>query len=107
MHVRKGDTVEVISGNYKGTQGRVLKVFKKKQRIIVENVNFVKRATRANPQKNQQGGIREKEAPIHVSNVMLIDPTTKEPTRVINKRLQDGTKVRISKISGEEITIKE
>lgn len=103
MYIRKGDEVIVISGEYKGTKGRVLKVFRKQQRVIVENVNFVKRATRANPQKNQQGGLIEKEAPIHVSNLLLADPKTKKPTRIRHEILGDGKSVRISKKSGEEI----
>lgn len=106
MFIRKGDEVIVISGEDKGTRGKVLKVFPNKKRIIVENVAFVKRATRQNPSKHQQGGLIEKEAPIHVSNVMLVDPGTGEPTRISVKTLGDGTKVRVSKKTGEEIPVK-
>lgn len=88
MHVRKGDQVLIISGDYKDKRGRVLKVFPKKDRVIVEGVNFIKRHTRPS-QKNTQGGIIEKEAPVHVSNVMVILPGKNLPTRVSTKVL-DG-----------------
>ena len=100
MHVVKNDTVKILSGKYKDKTGKVLKVFPKYDRVIVEGVNIIKRHTKPS-QKNQQGGILEKEAPIHVSNVMVIDPKTSEPTRIGYKILEDGTKVRISKKSGE------
>lgn len=100
MHVVKNDTVKILSGKYKDKTGKVLKVFPKNDRVIVEGVNIIKRHTKPS-QKNQQGGIVEKEAPIHVSNVMVIDPKTSEPTRIGYKILDDGTKVRISKKSGE------
>jgi len=105
MKIKKNDTVIVIAGNYKGKTGKVLKVFPDKNRIIVEGVNIRKRHTKPN-QKNPQGGIIEKEAPIHVSNVMIIDPKTNEPTRIGSKIIIDektGKKksVRISKASGE------
>ncbi|OQY29061.1 MAG: 50S ribosomal protein L24 [Candidatus Cloacimonetes bacterium 4572_55] len=103
MHIRRGDRVVVIAGEDKGSEGKVLKVFPHQKRVIVENVSFVRRATRANPSKNQQGGLIEKEAPIHVSNVMLLDPRTGEPTRIYYRRLPNGKKVRISKKSKEEI----
>jgi len=107
MKVRKNDQVIVIAGNYKGKKGKVLKVFPKSQRIIVEGVNFIKRHTRPN-QQNPQGGIVEKEAPIHVSNVMVICPKTGLPTRIGSKVIFDEqrqrkVKVRISKKSGEMI----
>ncbi len=105
MYIRKNDQVVIIAGEDKGARGRVLKVFPKASRIIVENVAFVSRATRPNPAKSQQGGLIEKEAPIHVSNVMLADPKTGEPTRISIRRLADGTKVRISKKTGEEIPV--
>ena len=102
MKIRKNDTVKVIAGSYKdkGKIGKVLKVYPEKNRIIIEGVHIVKRHTRPS-QKNQQGGIVEKEASVHVSNVMVIDPKTQEPTRVGYKYLEDGSKVRISKKSGE------
>jgi len=102
LHVKKGDTVIVITGNYKGQKGRVLEVTRKTQRAIVEGVNMVKKHTKPNA-KNQQGGIIEKESSIHISNLMLVDPKTGEPTR-IGRRIDDkGKLVRYSKKSGEEI----
>ena len=100
MHVVKNDTVKILSGKYSGKTGKVLKVFPDQNRLIVEGVNIIKKHTKPS-QKNQQGGIVEKESSIHVSNVMVIDPKTNEPTRVGYKFLEDGTKVRISKKSGE------
>ena len=100
MHVVKNDSVKILSGKYKNKIGKVLKVFPKNDRVIVEGVNIIKKHTKPS-QKNQQGGIVEKEAPIHVSNVMVIDPKTNEPTRVGYKFLDDGSKVRVSKKSGE------
>jgi large subunit ribosomal protein L24 len=107
LKIKKNDNVIVIAGNEKGKTGKVLKVFPKKQRVIVEGVNIVKRHTRPS-QKNPQGGIIKKEAPIHISNVMLIDPKTNERTRVGSKIILDentGKKkiVRVSKKSGEMI----
>lgn len=105
MKIKKNDSVKVIAGNYKGKTGKVLKVFPAEDRIIVEGVNIRKRHTKAN-QKNPQGGIIEKEAPIHVSNVMVLDPKTGEPTRIGKKIIIDDKtgkkrRVRISKVSGE------
>jgi large subunit ribosomal protein L24 len=94
MHVRKGDEVLVITGNYKGKRGRVLKVFPKKNRVIVEGINFIKRHTRQS-QQFPQGGIIEREAPIHASNVMVICPGNNKPTRVSTKVLDgEGKKSR-------------
>ncbi|MDY0322586.1 MAG: 50S ribosomal protein L24 [Candidatus Carbobacillus sp.] len=100
MHVKKGDQVMVIAGKDKGKRGRVLAVYPKKERVLVEGINLIKRHTKPN-QQNPQGGIITKEAPIHVSNVMPIDPKTNRPTRVGYKVLDDGRKVRIAKRSGE------
>lgn len=100
MHVVKEDNVKVLSGKYRGKTGKVLKVFPKENRVIVEGVNIIKRHTKPS-QKNQQGGIVEKEAPVNASNVMVIDPKTGEPTRVGYMYLEDGSKVRISRKSGE------
>lgn len=100
MHIVKNDTVKILSGKYGGKTGKVLKVFPDQNRLIVEGVNIIKKHTKPS-QKNPQGGIIEKESSIHVSNVMVIDPKTNEPTRVGYKFLEDGTKVRISKKSGE------
>lgn len=100
MHVVKEDSVKILSGKYRGKTGKVLKVFPRENRVIVEGVNIIKRHTKPS-QKNQQGGIIEKEATVNASNVMVIDPKTSEPTRVGYKYLEDGSKVRISKKSGE------
>ncbi len=105
MKIRKEDKVMVISGNFAGKTGKVLKVFPQKNRIIIEGVNLRKRHTKPN-QQNPQGGIIEQEAPIDVSNVMIIDPKTNEPTRIGSKVIMDdktGKKrsVRVSKKSGE------
>ncbi|QFG00855.1 50S ribosomal protein L24 [Psychrobacillus glaciei] len=101
MHVKKGDKVKVISGKDKGKTGVILSSFPKKDRVLVEGVNIVKKHTKPN-QANQQGGIVSQEAAIHVSNVMLIDPKTGEPTRVGSK-VEDGKKVRVAKKTGEII----
>jgi len=105
MRIKKDDSVIVLAGNYKGKTGKVLKVYPKKNRVIIEGVNIRKRHTKPN-QANPQGGIIEKEATINVSNIMLIDPKSKEPTRVGSKIIIDdktGKKkiVRVSKVSGE------
>ena len=92
-----------VTGRDRGKRGRVLRVLPSKGRVVVEGVNFVKRHTRPNPAKGVQGGVVEKEAPIHVSNVMVVDPSSGKPTRVGHKRLADGKKVRIARRSGEMI----
>ena len=102
MHIAKSDTVEVIGGEDKGKRGKVLKTFPEKSRIIIEKVNFIKRHTRPT-QKNPKGGILEKEAPIHVSNVMIVCPKCGEKTRMGMKRLADGTKERVCKSCQEMI----
>ncbi len=100
MRVKKGDMVVVMAGNDKGKEGKVLKVFPDKNRIIVEKVNLIKKHTRAS-RDVPQGGIIEKEGPIHVSNVMLVCPTTGRPTRIGKEILSDGSRARVSKKSGE------
>ena len=107
MKIHKNDQVVVISGNHKGKRGRVLKVYPEKNRVIVENVNLIKRHTRPS-RRYPQGGIIEKEAAIHVSNVMLVDPKLGVPTRVGVQFLQASDKtsrnrVRVAKKSGEII----
>ncbi len=101
MHVKKGDKVVVISGKEKGKQGVVLEAFPKKDRVLVEGVNIVKKHAKPS-QANPQGGIFEQEAAIHVSNVMIIDPKTGNPTRV-GYQTVDGKKVRVAKKSGESL----
>ena len=101
MRIKKGDTVVVISGEYKGKKGRVLKAFPKDMKVIVESVNFIKKHTRPT-QQNPQGGIIEKEAPIHVSNVMLYNEKLNTVTKAVYKT--DGEKrVRVCKKTGDEI----
>ena len=93
MRIKKGDTVEVISGKDKGKRGEILKVIPKKDRVIVEGVNIVNRHV-SPTQDMPQGGIIENEAPIHASNVQLVCPRCDEKTRVGAEHLEDGTKVR-------------
>ena len=102
LHIKKGDTVVVITGNDKGQKGRVLEVIRKTDRAIVEGVNMMKKHTKPNAE-TPQGGIIEKEAPVHISNLMLVDPKSGEATRIGRKLNDDGKLVRISKKSGEEI----
>ncbi|MGN0214269.1 MAG: 50S ribosomal protein L24 [Muribaculaceae bacterium] len=102
LHIKKGDTVYVNAGDDKGKTGRVLKVLISKNRAVVEGINMVTKATKPNA-KNPQGGLVKMEAPIHVSNLQLLDPKSGKPTRVGYKVNEDGKKVRISKKSGEEI----
>jgi len=102
FHIKKGDLVFVNKGESKGQQGRVLSVIVKDSRAIVEGVNMVSKHTKPNA-KHPQGGIIKKEAPIHISNLMLIDPTSGKPTRIGRKVNSEGKLVRYSKKSGEEI----
>ncbi len=102
FHIKKGDTVIVNSGEYRGRQGRVLEVIRNKNKAIVEGINLVSKHTKPNA-KSPQGGIIKKEAPVHISNLMLIDPQSGEKTR-IGRRMGDNNKlVRYAKKSGEEI----
>ncbi len=100
LKIKRGDQVEVITGKDRGRRGKVLSVDPKRQRVVVEGVNFVKRHTRPDPSKNVQGGIVEREAPIHISNVMLVSPDSGHRTRVGYKILDDGSKVRVAKVDG-------
>lgn len=102
LHIKKGDTVYVNSGDDRGKEGRVLSVLPAKQRAIVEGVNMVSKSTKPTA-KHPQGGIIKMEAPIHVSNLNLIDPKSGKPTRVGYRIDDNGKKVRYSKKSGEEI----
>jgi len=102
--IKKNDQVLVIAGKDKGAKGRVLRVFPARQMAIVERVNLAKRHTRQNPQKGVQGGILEKEAPIHLSNLMVIDPQSGAPTRIRRERHADGTYSRVAKKSGATLS---
>jgi large subunit ribosomal protein L24 len=93
--IRKGDQVRVIAGRDKGKSGRVLSVDPRRRRLKVEHANMIKRHTRANPSKNVKGGIVEREASIHLSNVLLICTSCNKPARLGSKLLPDGTKVRV------------
>lgn len=101
LKVKKGDEVVVIAGKDKGKKGAILKVIPDERRVIVAGVNKIKRHTK--PGRDGNGGIIEKEASLHVSNVMLADKKSGKPTRVGYKLLNDGTKVRVAKRSGETI----
>lgn len=103
MRIRKGDIVVVITGDDAGKRGRVLKVFPGKYRVIVEGVNFIKRHTKPN-RSNQQGGIIEKEASLHLSNLVLICPRCDQRTRVKAKILEDGSRVRVCHRCQEMLT---
>jgi len=100
MHVKKGDTVVVITGKDKGKKGKVLQSFPKKERVIVEGVGMITKHQKPN-QQMQQGGIVKREAAIHVSNVMLFDKKANQGVRVGYKTLDNGKKVRVSKKTGE------
>jgi large subunit ribosomal protein L24 len=101
IRLKKNDLVEVISGRDSGKRGKILAVLPEKGRVLVQGVNFIKRHTRPNPQKNIKGGIAEREAPIHVSNVMIVSPDDDKKTRIGSKVLPDGRKVRTGRRSGE------
>ena len=102
LHIKKNDTVVVLAGHDKGKTGKVLKVLVDENRALVEGVNMVSKSTKPSA-KNPQGGIVKQEAPIHISNLSLVDPKSGKPTRVGIKVAEDGKKVRIAKKSGEEI----
>jgi len=101
LSIRTGDKVKIIAGKEKGKEGKVLATLPYKERIIVERVNMAKKATRPT-QRNPKGGILEIEAPLHVSNVMLVCPKCSQPTRIGRKR-EDGTRVRVCKKCGNDI----
>lgn len=103
IKIRKGDIVEVIAGDDRGKTGRVLSIDESKQRLVVEKVNFVKRHTKARRQ-GQQGGILEKEAPIHLSNVMLYDPKAGKGVRVGVRFTKDGKRERVSRATGDTLS---
>ena len=105
MKIKKEDNVLVISGKDRDLTKprRVLQVLPQRSMVLVEGANIVKRHTKPNPQKNIKGGVLEKESPLHVSNVMLLDPETKRPTRVGTKVLEDGRRVRVAVRSGAQL----
>ena len=102
MHVKKGDTVKILSGKDKGKTGEILRSIPQRQRVVVEKVNMVKKAMRPT-QQNPQGGITTVEAPLHVSNVMLVCPNCKEATRTSKRVNEQGKKVRVCKKCGKDI----
>ncbi len=102
LHVRSGDQVQILTGNYKGVRGQVLRTIPAKNQVVVDGVNLRKRH-QAPSQENPEGGIITFEAPIHVSNVMLVDPSADEPSRYRTRIDDDGTKERIAVRSGNPI----
>jgi len=100
LKIKKGDQVLVMAGKDRGKRGKVLRVDRKASRVVVEGVNMIKRHTRPNPRAGVKGGIVEREAPIHISNVMVISPDSGKPTRVGIKVLEDGRRVRYAKVDG-------
>ena len=102
LHIKKNDTVYVLSGNDKKKTGKVLKVLVEEKRAIVECINIVSKSTKPNA-KHPQGGIIKQEAPIHISNLSVIDPKSGKPTRIGRRKDENGKSVRYSKKSGEEI----
>jgi large subunit ribosomal protein L24 len=101
--LRKNDLVVVIAGKDRGRQGKILRILPVANRVIVERVNMIKRHTRPNPSKNIAGGISEKEAPLHVSNVMLVDPDRSTRTRIGRRRDSEGNPERFAKKSGSAL----
>jgi len=102
--IRKGDRVMVITGKDKGKQGAVLRVLAD-DKVVVENINMVKRNVRPNPMRGEPGGILDKEAPLHISNVAIVNPQTGKADRVGVKVLEDGRKVRVFKSNGEVLDV--
>jgi large subunit ribosomal protein L24 len=102
LKIRKGDLVQIIAGDSKGKQGKVIEVLVKANRVVVEGANLVSRHTKPNA-ANPNGGIVKKEAPIHISNLAVVDPQSGKPTRVGRKLNSEGKLVRVAKKSGEEI----
>jgi large subunit ribosomal protein L24 len=104
VKIKKNDQVQILAGKDRGARGKVLRVNPEKGTVVVERVNLIKRHTRQNPQKQIKGGILEREAPIHISNVMVIDPESGKPTRIGRKRLEDGSGARVAKKSGATLS---
>ncbi|HEX3611007.1 MAG TPA: 50S ribosomal protein L24 [Sporichthyaceae bacterium] len=105
MKIKKGDTVQVISGKDRGVRGRVIQAYPEIEKLLVEGVNRIKKHTKVGTSVRgaKTGGIVTQEAPIHISNVMLVDPEDKRPTRVGYRRDEEGRKVRVSRRSGKDI----
>jgi large subunit ribosomal protein L24 len=103
FRIKKGDEVVVLSGKDRGKRGKILRVLRKDERVLVQGINMIKRHTR--PSQTSPGGILEKEAALHISKVALVDPKLGKPTRVGYKFLDDGRKVRVAKLSGEVIDL--
>jgi large subunit ribosomal protein L24 len=104
MKLRTDDEVIVISGKDKGKTGKILRVDRRRERVYVEGINIVKRHQRPNPARpNAQVGVIEREGPVHVSNVALLDPKERRPTRIGTRRTEQGTRMRVTKRSGTEI----
>ena len=103
--IRKGDDVVVTTGKDRGKRGNVLRVIPEKDRVVIENINIVKKHTKPNPQGGVAGGIVEKEMPVHVSNVMLYNPQSKKADRVGIRVLEDGRKVRVFKSTNEVVDV--
>ena len=101
IRLRKNDLLEVIAGRDQGKRGKVISVLRDKGRVLVQGVNFIKRHTRPNPQQNIKGGIVEREAPLHVSNVMIVSPDDDKRTRIGSILLTDGRRVRAGRRNGE------
>jgi large subunit ribosomal protein L24 len=101
IRLKKDDLVEVIAGRDSGKRGKILAVIPDKGRVIVQGINFIKRHTRPNPQRNIKGGIAEREASIHVSNVMIVSPDDDKKTRIGSKLMPDGKRARIGRRGGE------
>ena len=101
--IRKNDNVVVTTGKDRGKRGRVLRVVPEKNRVVVEGVNMIKRHTKANPQRQVKGGVVEREAPVHASNVQMVCPECGKPTRLGKKLLEDGRKVRICRKCNEVV----
>ena len=105
MKIKKDDEIIVLAGKDKGRTGKVLRVLPKAKKVLIEGVNLVKKHKRPNPQKNEQGGIVEKEMPLAVSNVAILNPVTKKADRVWFKHLEDGRKVRCFRSNNEQVDI--
>lgn len=103
--IKKGDEVIVLAGKSKGMRGKILRTLEKGAKVVVEGANMIKKHIKPNPNTNTQGGIVEREAPLHVSNVAIYNQSTKKADRIIFKVLQDGKKVRCFKSNGEQVEI--